>query len=265
MIFPLFKKNMVSMIKPFIILYGVICMYTIVIIYMFNPELAAMLEDYQKALPEMMAACGMTGIATNLIEWIQIYLYGMIMHVFPLILALIMGNSLLMKYIDTGAIANLLATPHTRKGLIANQLVSGNLIMALLFAVVTVTGIVTCEVLFPGELDITRYCQLNAACLLLQLVILGIAFLAACVSSDSKTYFAFGAGIPIGFFLLMMISNMGGDVENLKYATIYTLFPAEKIVTGESGFGGSLIALAVVYLVLHITAAVWFTKRDLSV
>ncbi len=90
MIFPLFKRNISSGIKVFMILFAVICMYTTIIIYMYNPELSEMLSDYQKALPGMMSAVGMTGIASNLLEWIQIYLYGFIMTLFPMVFAIIL-------------------------------------------------------------------------------------------------------------------------------------------------------------------------------
>lgn len=50
--YPLFKRNMASCVKPFIIILAVLCMYTLVIMYMYNPELADMLNDFQEALPE---------------------------------------------------------------------------------------------------------------------------------------------------------------------------------------------------------------------
>lgn len=56
MIAPLFKRNMISGIKVFFIIFAVICMYTTIIIYMFDRELSDMLNDYQQVLPEMMSA-----------------------------------------------------------------------------------------------------------------------------------------------------------------------------------------------------------------
>lgn len=61
-----------------------------------DPELAEMLQGYQEALPQMMAAVGMTGVASSLIEWMQIYLYGFIMLLFPLIFIIIAVNKLVM-------------------------------------------------------------------------------------------------------------------------------------------------------------------------
>lgn len=264
MVWPLFKRNMLSGIKIFVILFAVICMYTTVIIYMYNPDLAEMLSGYQQALPEMMTAVGMTGIAGSLLEWIQIYLYGFIMNLFPMIFVIIIVNSFVMRYIDRGGMASLLSTPHSRFRIILTQAVSAAFMLVLLLAAVTGVGILSCQFMFPGELDISRYIQLNASEALLQLIILAVAFAAACISSESKQYYTFGAGIPILFFLLTMLSNMGGKLENLKYCTVYTLFPAREIVQGTAGWWVRDLVMGLIALVLFGGGILWFRRRDLS-
>ena len=77
---PLLKRNLLSSLKIMAILYAVMTMYTVVIIYMYDPALADMLDSFQSAIPEMMRAFGMSGIASNLLEFIQIYLYGFIIR-----------------------------------------------------------------------------------------------------------------------------------------------------------------------------------------
>lgn len=52
---PLFKKNMLSSLKLLFIILAVMALYTCVIIYMYDPALSDMLNDYQQALPEMIA------------------------------------------------------------------------------------------------------------------------------------------------------------------------------------------------------------------
>lgn len=261
----LLKRNFLSCMKPFIVIFAVLCMYTAVIIYMFNPKLADMLNDYQKALPEMMAAVGMSGVASSLLEWIKIYLYGFIMMLFPLIFIIIMNHKLLMGYIDNGSMANLLATPNSRAKLIRTQILSSVLMTVLLMAAITAVGVVSSEMMFPGELNFSRYLLLNGATCLLQLVVSGIAFGSACVFSESKYYYSIGAGIPILFFLIQMMSNMGEKLENLKYVTVYTLLPAQKIVDGSGGHWGYEVAMAILAVVLYGLGAVCFTKRDISV
>ena len=110
--------------KILLILLAAMTLYTTVIIYMYDPELAHMLNDYQIALPGIMSAVGMTGIAGNLTEFVYIYLYGFIMLVFPIIAIIILGNKLLAHYIDSGSMGVLLATPNSRLKILLTQLLS---------------------------------------------------------------------------------------------------------------------------------------------
>ena len=261
--YPLWKRNMVSCFKIFLLLLAVLYMYTIVIIYMYNPELADMLNDYQKALPGMMSAVGMTGIAGSLLEWAQIYLYGFLMILFPLIFTVIIVQKMVMSYIDKGSMANLLATGNTRGKIIRTQAFSVVLMMILLMGSISVVGVAGCEILFPGELDIKSYLYLNGSMLLMQLAVAGIVFLAACTLSEVKQYYMVGAGIPILFFLMQMLANMGDKLKNLKYLTIYTLFPAEKIVSGAGSYWQNNLILLLIAAILFVCGMVFFKKRDL--
>lgn len=262
---PLLKRNMRICLIPFLILFAVLCMYIVVIIYMYNPELAEMLNEYQQLMPQLMSAAGMTGAATNLLEWMQIYLYGFLMLLFPLIFIIILVNKLVMGYIDSGSIASLLATPNSRRKIIMTQMLSMLLWLVLLMAAVTAAGIAGAEAFFPGELDVERYLVLNGSTLLMWLLVCGITFLAACVCSESRNYYVFGAGLPILFFLIQMLSNMGEKLEKLKYATIYSLLPAAEIVSGDGEFWYRNAAAGIGALLLFGIGGWWFTRRDLSV
>ena len=253
---PLLKRNLAQTWKILLIILAAMTMYTTVIIYMYDPELAHMLNDYQQALPGMMTAVGMTGIAGNLTEFVHIYLYGFIMLVFPVIFLIILGNKLLAHYVDTGSMAVLLSTPNSRTRILVTQLLTLLLETALLIALITAIGIVSCESLFPGELDIPVYLKLNAALLLLHLMLGGIVFLPACI-------FIVGAGLLILFFLFQMLGNMGGDLEFFRYLTPFTLFPGEKIVSGQDGATGSCVIMAVIGAALYGSGAVCFGRKDL--
>ncbi len=263
--YPLLKHNLKTCLLPFLVIFLLLTMYTSVIIYMYNPELSSMLSGYQEVLPEMMAAVGMTGIAESLLDWIQIYLYGFIMLLFPLIFIIIAVQKFVMSYIDRGSIAGLLATPNSRGKIIRTQLFSLYLWLVLLMAAITVVGFFCCEGMFPGELDRSSYLLLNLGTLMLWFAIAGIAFLAACCSSESKYYYLFGAGIPIVFFLFQMLGNMGDDFSFLKYLTIYSLFQADNLVAGDIESFLPCVLLLFIGFVLSGMGCVFFQKRDFSV
>ena len=91
----------------------------------------------------------------------------------------------------------------------------------------------------------------------------GIVFLPACIFNDSKWYFFVGAGLLILFFLFQMLGNMGGDLEFFRYLTPFTLFPGEKIVSGQDGTVGSCVIMAVIGAALYGSGAVCFGRKDL--
>lgn len=262
--FPMIKHNFKSCLVPFIIIFAFLVMYTTVIIYMYDPKLAEMLEGYQEALPEMMAAVGMTGVAASLIEWIQIYLYGFIMLLFPLIFIIIAVNKLVMGFIDNGSMAGILATPNSRGKIIITQLLSLYVWLLFLMFCITTVGIVSANTMFPEELDIGKYIWLNVGTLMLWFAVASITFLAACIFSDAKYYYFLGAGVPILFFFFNMMGNMGEDLEFFKYATIYSLLPADKLIAGDSEAILPCIILLLICIVLSAVGGIYFTKRDLT-
>ena len=173
---PLFKRNFQTCVKIFFLVFAVLAMYTGVIVYMYNPELAEVLSSYQNLMPEVMAAMGMSGSAANLLEWIQIYLYGFIMLLFPVIFIVVLVNKMVMRYIDSGSMADLLATPNSRRKIIRTQAISCVLWIGILMAAVSAVGVIAANVMFEGELDVKRYLLLNGSTLLLWFAVLGISF-----------------------------------------------------------------------------------------
>lgn len=262
---PLLKRNFKSCLMPFLIIFLLLVIYTTVIIYMYNPELSSMLSDYQKALPEMMNAVGMSGIATNLLEWIQIYLYGFIMLLFPLIFVVIVVNKLLMSYIETGSMANILASPNSRGKVIRTQIVSMFLWITILMVSITLVGLVYCHFEFSGELDISRYLLLNVCTLMLWFAVSSISFCTACFVNEAKYYYLIGAGVPLASFMFQMLGNIGDKLEWFKYLTFYSLLPTDKIVSGSSGAILPVMILVGITIVLSVIGCIRFKKRDLFV
>jgi ABC-2 type transport system permease protein len=263
--FPLFKRNMISAMNLSVIFLAVLAMYTTIIIYMFDPQMAEMLKEYQKMMPGMMSAVGMTGSSGTLIEFINTYLYGFIMLIIPMVFEIILVNKLLMKYVDSGSMACLLATPNSRKKIIVTQVVSIWLSIILLIVINTVIGLVSSAAMFPGVIDVNQYIQLNISILFLHLAISGIAFFASCLFNESKGYFSLGAGLPILFYLIQMLANMGGDLEFLKYFSIFTLFPGDAIVSGGIGVLSSNLILVGIGIVLYVSGSIRFIEKDLPI
>lgn len=256
---------MVYSAKIGLIFLAILTMYTTVIIYMFDPEMAEMLKQYEEMMPGMMAAFGMTGSTGDLISFINTYLFGFLMLIIPMVFEVILINKFVMKYVDNGSMACLLSTPNTRLKIIITQLVSLILSVIILLAIITGIGIAASAAMFPGELEVSKYLQLNFGVFLLHMVISGIGFFAACFFNESKGFFAIGAGLPVLFYLIQMIANMGEKLEDLKYFSIFTLFQGNKILEGAKVVITLNIVMALMAAALFTAGAIKFKKKDLFI
>lgn len=261
----LYKREMKNSIKLLVILTVVITLYVSVIISMYEPELAKLLDSYVELLPELMAAVGMKAGATSLIGFMCDYLYGFILIIFPMLFCFLRGNGLIAKYVDNSSMVSLLAAPVRRRTVALTQmlvLISG---ISILLVYITMLEFVCSQRGFPGELELTTLMALNAGLFCLLLFIGGICFLASCIFSDSKYSAGFGVGVPIFMYAEKMLVNMGGRAEKAKYFTFFSLFDPEGIAAGESGAMLGAVVLFVGGIVLFILGVAAFSKKDLHI
>ena len=261
----LYKRGIQGIWKMLLIFAAVITMYFTVIISMFDPALGSALDEFAKAMPELMAIVGMNPVSAELISFLEAYLYGFIMLVFPMLFCILSANKLIARHVDRGSMTYLLAAPVKREEVAFTQMkvmVTG--IIALVFYA-TLIGIVNCEISFPGELDIGKFILLNIGVLCLQLFIGGICFLCSCIFNDSKYAVGVGAGIPVLGFIIQMMANAGKELEKAKYATFFTLFDSDGIIAGELGAIWGILALLAGAIVLFSIAIVIFSKKDLHI
>ncbi|MGL5649910.1 MAG: ABC transporter permease subunit [Clostridium sp.] len=259
----LFKKEIKSNYKIILIFLAVLTMYSTSIVYMYEPSTINIFEEMAKSMPEMMKAFGMDAVVTNLTEYVANYLYGFILLMFPIICTIILGNKLIMSYIDKGPMAYLLATGNKRIKIVLTQALFMCVATAVLIAYATALIIILSSMSHPNSLDIEKFIMLNIVLYFLQIGISSICFFAACISNSSKTYFMIGAGVPVLFYLMQAMSNMGDKLEGLKYLTLFTVFNPTDIIKGE-GVGIAILILVSVAILFFGVGTYIFSKRDLS-
>jgi len=261
----LYKRGIQGIWKMLLIFAAVITMYFTVIISMFDPALGSALDEFAKAMPELMAIVGMNPVSAELISFLEAYLYGFIMLVFPMLFCILSANKLIVRHVDRGSMTYLLAAPVKREEVAFTQM---KVMVTGIFALVlyaTLLGIVNCEISFPGELDIGKFILLNVGVLCLQFFIGSICFLCSCVFNDSKYAVGVGAGIPTLGFILQMMANAGEKLKNIKYATFFTLFDSDGIISGTTGAIWEMIILFAGAIVLYSAAIYVFSKKDLHI
>jgi len=260
----LFKREMKANNKLLIIFIYILTLYILSVVYMFNPDSSNAFDIIIKSMPGLMKAFGFVASGNTLIGYIATDLYGMILLMFPVIFYIILANKLLAGYVDRGSMAYLLATPNKRVKIALTQALSLWVSIGILITYATVAIIISSALIHPGKLDISKLILMNVVIYFLHVAISGICFLASCISDDTKRSFTIGAGVPIAFFLIQMLANMGGKLENLKYFTIFTLFNTNDIVAGKSVVF-PVIILVVVAIVLYGIGIYIFSKRDIPV
>ncbi len=261
----LYKRGMKGSRNLLLIFAGVIALYFVIIVQMFDPALGSALIELQKAMPQLMAMFGMDNMAADLTNFLASYLYGFIMLVFPMVFSVLMANKLIARHVDRGSMAYLLAAPVKRSTVALTQLAVMLSGVIALIAFSTILGIVSCELSFPGELDIASFILLNLGLLCLQLFIAAICFLASVFFNDSRNAVGAGAGICSLAFVVQMLADAGDDLKTARYFTFFTLFDTEAIIAGEAFALWNVLILFVAAIALFIIAIGLFNRKDLHI
>lgn len=259
----LFKAEWRHSYKLLIIFALILSLYTCMIVTMFDPKLGSALKAFSKSMPEMMSAFGMSGSTDTLIQFMSTYLYGFIMIAFPFIFVAMLSMHLIVKKVDNGSMAYVLSCGNDRYCVWFTQFCV--LLSALLTLILycTCLGLLCSQIFFPGSMDVQAYLRLNFGVLILHITLASICFLTSCVCNEYKNAALWGAGIPVLCMLIQMLANMKGDLAVFKYATLLTLFDAQKLISNDivAWFMiGGLIGIAVI---CFLSSAIVFKRRNM--
>ena len=259
----LFRRSARSLWKTWVVFAAVLSLYVSMITAMFDPKLNATLDEIVTAMPQLMNMVGMQAGSSSLGGFLINYLYGFLLLLLPLVFSILAANRLVARWVDTGSMAYLLVSPNTRARVARTQalvLIAGGTLLA---AYCTALAVGCAAAMFPGELDVPAYLVVNAGLLCLHLALGGFCFFVSCLFNESRLSVALGAGVPVLFFLIRMLANMGGRLEKLKYATVFTLFDPTGLFRGDSAaYAGAAVLLALGLGFYALGTAV-FSRRDL--
>ncbi len=261
----LFAKELRANLFVFAALFAMLVMYIACIVMMFDPQLGESLNTMMASMPELFAAFGMASQATTLLDFQLNYLYGFLFTLIPFVLILVMVNKLMVRYLDRGTMAYLLATPNSRTRIaltLAAVLIAALLALAML---VTTVQIACSHALFPNQLDLEGLLRANAGLVGLWLFLAGMCFLSACAFSNASAALWAGGGAGIAFFLMQMVSQVGDKFEFLRNVNPLTLFDPYGLAAGESLALGQAAVLGIAGIVLFAAAVAVFDRRDLSI
>lgn len=254
---PYFNQLVKSNIKTFALFTVILCLLISIILTIFTPETIQEINKSSAALP-----FNPLGDLSSLLKFISSQYFGMMALILPMIYSIFVGNKLIAGKVDRGDMAYNLSTPITRTqitGTSAAFLIGS---LTLMFSLIALTGVVVAQIVQPGELHIDTFLMLTLGAYGLQLVISGIVFCSSCLFNTSNKSLAFGAGIPVFFFIVNLLVNMSSELEFLKALSLFELFDADSIIDGGT-YGIKLLMLFVITLVTYVSGIFYFKKKDL--
>ncbi len=259
----LLRLNLKNNLFLLLIFCGVMSMYLSMMIYMYDPTSVSSLTDMMDMLPaDMIAAMGFDTIATDLTGFIAGFYYGFLVFAFPMIYCILLAHKLVAKMVDNGSFAYLLQTPISRRTIIITQGSYLLLSILILFSVVFIVGVSISNSMFYGMLNVSSYFRLHFSAMLLTMTIAMICFFYSCLFHDGRKALAFGAGVPISFFLLYLFGGVSEDAEIFKDMSIYSLLDAPAIVDNGNTIGINLLFLAII-VGLFLMSLIIFDKKRL--
>ena len=262
----LFKATLKAnwVIGLFIIL--MLLIYMIVSITMFDPDNAETIEGMLKMMPEgMIKAFGFNNLGTDLTGYLANYHYGFIFLLFPMLYSAIVANRLIAKHVDNNSMSYLLTTPNTRIKIATTQAIYLVSSIAVIFIVVIGISIALSESMFSGLLNINKFLALNLVTYLTTIVVSGIGFFFSCFFNETRNSLAFGAGVPLIFIVIRMLTAISEKMAWLKYFSIYSFINIEEILRSNAYVIRSSSILLVIGVALYTTAIIIFNRRSLSI
>lgn len=251
--------------KIWVIFAAVLSMYSGIITGMFDPKLGESLNLMMESMPDLFAAFGMSDPGSTLLEFLVNYLYGFLFVVFPVVLILLTTWRVLLRYVEKGTLAYLLATPNSRRSLAVTEATTMLSMLGAMGVYLTALLYVLSEVMFPKELAFGDLILCNLGLLGLWIFLSGLCWLTGCVVREARAALGIGSGLCILFILIRMIADLGGDVEWMKYLTPLTLFDPLGIVEGTGTALAGMAALYAVGIFCYLAGIAAFEKRDFSV
>lgn len=108
-----------------------------------------------------------------------------------------------------------------------------------------------------------KFLALSLGLFLLAFALSSVSFFSSCLFNLSKHSFALGAGLPISFWILSLLSKISDSLEFLKYFTINSLYDTQKVISGDNSFWYQYGLLLLIGISLYGLGIYVFKRKDL--
>lgn len=225
---------------------------------------AAELQKSFEQLPE--AAVQLFGGSTDFfspVGFLNSQIFFLMLPMILIILAIVLGSSLLGREEQDQTLENLLARPVSRSGVLLAKAIAGKLILAWVSFVGLATTLLTAQAVDLNEVPAKNMILVTLSCFLLALSIGALAFLLTAVGRARSASLGLAAFVALGGYL---VSSLSSTVDWLKEpARIFPFhyYKSEEILNGNFDWTYLLFFGAIVLICAGLS---WlgFRSRDLG-
>jgi ABC-2 type transport system permease protein len=262
---PLFKQSFKGNWVLWAVITGIMAVMMLLISGIMGPKMIEMMA----AMPQ---GSGMSAGGT-MDQLLAMMYYGNMALLLPMVYVIITANSLVASQVDRGSMAYTLSTPIKRTTVTITQMLYLLGATFAMFAVIALSHVLGAAI-SGTEINAGNIALLNLGGFLLQAAIGGIAFMASCIFNLSRNSLSVGAGIPVFFYIMSIVGQMGSDrlvqmgmgAESLKAfnnLTIMTLYDTTAILEGSGGIVWRFLALFCIAAAVFAAGHIAFKKKDL--
>ncbi|KOO47600.1 ABC transporter permease [Priestia koreensis] len=223
------------------------------------------MDELLKQMPAGFSkAFGLEGGLSTLSDFIAADYYGVLMIVILAVFSLTTAMQLVVKLVDQGSMAYLLATPHSRGTIIRTQalvLVTG---LGAIMGTMTVAGIAGGYLLVDDvSFDAWSFIKMNIAAFFLFFVLGAFSFFISCVTNDAKKAIGIAAVVTILSYAFDLAGKLSDNVAWMRSLSLFSLFDPVAIAKGTEPILLTCLLLCGIGAVFYVLAVLLFSKRDL--
>lgn len=249
----------------FISITAVLVFYMSTIMMMYDPTTVDAMMMYIEALPEaMIKALNFQMVDFSFIGFLSGYYYGFLAMTFPLIFSMMYTYNVIAKTIDNNSMTHLLTSGKSRSALLFNAVLSYLLLLAVMISTLTLLSFVMSGAMFEGVTLDSRFILINLYLFGFHAMMGMLMFMCSALLPSASLALGAIIGLPLTSMVLDMVARLGDDLSWLRFASLHTLFDADKIVLGESVLvqGGLMLGIGSILLLFT-----WFgfKRRDMII
>ena len=243
----------------------VLLFYMSTIMMMYDPTTVDAMMGYIEALPEaMIKALNFQMVDFSFLGFLSGYYYGFLAMTFPLIFSMMFTYKVVAKTIDNNSITHLLTSGRSRLTLILHAWFTYAIVLAFMISLLVVTSYVMAGIMFEGVTLDVRFIYVNLYLYGFHLMMGTLMMMFSAIMPSASLALGAIIGVPLTSMVFDMVARLGEDLSWARFASLHTLFDADKVVLQESILSQSGIMIGLTLLFL-IVALIGFKKRDIIV